>query len=173
MIKKIVVVMVCLMGVVYIFMVVEVLEIEVCKCGDWIKVEICGFVGVKNMLIVEEIVQVDVVIIVVDIELDLLGFVGKRFYCISIGVVLKKSVQEMDNVFNSVEVYQGSVGCFFLVGKIELFGVYKYLMIGVFYMFFLVVVGGLCIVFLVFRFLMSWVCWWLCYFKLVVRWFLC
>ncbi|SUG73048.1 PTS fructose transporter subunit IIBC [Salmonella enterica subsp. enterica] len=50
------------------------------------------------------------VIIAADIELDLSGFVGKRLYRTSTGAALKKSAQEMDNAFNSAEVYQGVPG---------------------------------------------------------------
>lgn len=90
--KCVVVVIVCLIGVVYIFMAVEVIEIEVKKCGWWVKVEICGFVGVGNVIIFEEVAAVDLVIVAVDIEVDLVKFVGKLMYCIFIGLVLKKIV---------------------------------------------------------------------------------
>lgn len=103
--KCVVVVMVCLIGVVYIFMVVEVIEIEVKKCGWWVKVEMCGFVGVGNVIILEEVVEVDLVIVVVDIEVDLVKFVGFLMYCMLIGLVLKKMVQELDKVVVEVMLY--------------------------------------------------------------------
>ncbi|MEY5543645.1 fructose PTS transporter subunit IIB, partial [Salmonella enterica] len=108
--KKIVAVTACPTGVAHTFMAAEALEIEARKRGDWIKVETRGSVGAKNTLTAEEIAQADVVIIAADIELDLSGFVGKRLYRTSTGAALKKSAQEMDNAFNSAEVYQGSAG---------------------------------------------------------------
>ncbi|MIU54014.1 PTS fructose transporter subunit IIBC [Salmonella enterica subsp. enterica serovar Agona str. SL483] len=143
--KKIVAVTACPTGVAHTFMAAEALEIEARKRGDWIKVETRGSVGAKNTLTAEEIAQADVVIIAADIELDLSGFVGKRLYRTSTGAALKKSAQEMDNAFNSAEVYQGSAGRSSSVGKTELPGVYKHLMTGVSHMLPLVVAGGLCI----------------------------
>lgn len=135
----------CPTGVAHTFMAAEALEIEARKRGDWIKVETRGSVGAKNTLTAEEIAQADVVIIAADIELDLSGFVGKRLYRTSTGAALKKSAQEMDNAFNSAEVYQGSAGRSSSAGKTELPGVYKHLMTGVSHMLPLVVAGGLCI----------------------------
>lgn len=143
--KKIVAVTACPTGVAHTFMAAEALEIEARKRGDWIKVETRGSVGAKNTLTAEEIAQADVVIIAADIELDLSGFVGKRLYRTSTGAALKKSAQEMDNAFNSAEVYQGSAGRSSSAGKTELPGVYKHLMTGVSHMLPLVVAGGLCI----------------------------
>lgn len=143
--KKIVAVTACPTGVAHTFMAAEALEIEASKRGDWIKVETRGSVGAKNTLTAEEIAQADVVIIAADIELDLSGFVGKRLYRTSTGAALKKSAQEMDNAFNSAEVYQGSAGRSSSAGKTELPGVYKHLMTGVSHMLPLVVAGGLCI----------------------------
>ncbi|EKK1884482.1 PTS fructose transporter subunit IIBC [Salmonella enterica] len=143
--KKIVAVTACPTGVAHTFMAAEALEIEARKRGDWIKVETRGSVGAKNTLTAEEIAQADVVIIAADIELDLSGFVGKRLYRTSTGAALKKSAQEMDNAFNSAEVYQGSAGRSSSSGKTERPGVYKHLMIGVSHMLPLVVAGGLCI----------------------------
>lgn len=130
--KKIVAVTACPTGVAHTFMAAEALEIEARKRGDWIKVETRGSVGAKNTLTAEEIAQADVVIIAADIELDLSGFVGKRLYRTSTGAALKKSAQEMDNAFNSAEVYQGNAGRSSSAGKTELPGVYKHLMTGVF-----------------------------------------
>ncbi|ECO7118783.1 PTS fructose transporter subunit IIBC [Salmonella enterica] len=121
--KKIVAVTACPTGVAHTFMAAEALEIEARKRGDWIKVETRGSVGAKNTLTAEEIAQADVVII----------------------AALKKSAQEMDNAFNSAEVYQGSAGRSSSAGKTELPGVYKHLMTGVSHMLPLVVAGGLCI----------------------------
>lgn len=132
--KKIVAVTACPTGVAHTFMAAEALEIEARKRGDWIKVETRGSVGAKNTLTAEEIAQADVVIIAADIELDLSGFVGKRLYRTSTGAALKKSAQEMDNAFNSAEVYQGSAGRSSSAGKTELPGVYKHLMTGVSHM---------------------------------------
>lgn len=170
--KKIVAVTACPTGVAHTFMAAEALEIEARKRGDWIKVETRGSVGAKNTLTAEEIAQADVVIIAADIELDLSGFVGKRLYRTSTGAALKKSAQEMDNAFNSAEVYQGSAGRSSSAGKTELPGVYKHLMTGVSHMLPLVVAGGLCIA-LSFVFgiqaFTSRARWRLRYFKLVVR----
>lgn len=55
-----------MVGVVYIYFVVEVFEKGVVELGYYIKVEINGFIGVKNSLSDEEIVKVDVIIVVCD-----------------------------------------------------------------------------------------------------------
>lgn len=88
--KRVVAVIVCSIGVVYIFMAVEVIEIEAKKRGWWVKVEIRGFVGAGNVIIFEEVVVADLVIVAVDIEVDLAKFVGKSMYRIFIGLALKK-----------------------------------------------------------------------------------
>lgn len=56
----------CLVGIVYIYFVVEVLEKGVVVLGFEIKVEINGLIGVKNSLSVEEIECVEVIVVVCD-----------------------------------------------------------------------------------------------------------
>lgn len=60
------VVMVCLIGIVYIYMVVDSLKVKVKDMNVMFKVEINGFSGVKNVLMKEEIENVIVIIVVVD-----------------------------------------------------------------------------------------------------------
>lgn len=64
-----VVVIVCVSGVVYIYMVVEWLE-KFCQQEKWsIKIEIQGVFGIENCLMEEDICCVDVVLFIIDIEL--------------------------------------------------------------------------------------------------------
>lgn len=67
----------CLIGIVYIFMVEEVLKNLVRELGCDIKVEMNGVIGVENKLIVKDIEMVDVIIVVCDKNVDMDRFNGK------------------------------------------------------------------------------------------------
>lgn len=63
-----VVVIVCVSGVVYIYMVVERLE-KLCLLEKWgVSIEIQGVLGTENCLVDEDICWVDVVLLITDIE---------------------------------------------------------------------------------------------------------
>lgn len=63
-----VVVIVCVSGVVYIYMAVEWLE-KLCLLEKWgVSIEIQGVLGMENCLVDEDICRVDVVLLIMDIE---------------------------------------------------------------------------------------------------------
>lgn len=99
---KIIVVIVCFLGVVYIYMAVEVLE-SVVKVKGWeVKVEIQGLIGLENELIVEDVVSVDMVILIKDIGIKFEEcFVGKIIVCVNISDVVKC----VDVIMSKIEVY--------------------------------------------------------------------
>lgn len=82
--KKIIVIIFCLVGIVYIYMVVENLEKVGKVVGVEVKVEIYGFIGIENELIVKDIEEVVGVIIVVDIKIDKIWFGGKLLIIVGV-----------------------------------------------------------------------------------------
>lgn len=68
--KKLIVLCVCLMGLVYIFMVVQVLEEAAVEVGYEVKIEIQGVDGIQNCLMVQDIVEVIIIIYFVVVILE-------------------------------------------------------------------------------------------------------
>lgn len=99
---KIIVVIVCFLGVVYIYMVVEALE-SVAKAKGWeVKVEIQGLIGLENELIAEDVASVDMVILIKDIGIKFEErFVGKIIVRVNISDVVKR----VDVIMSKIEVY--------------------------------------------------------------------
>lgn len=102
--KYIIVVIVCFIGIVYIYMVEDVLKKKVKEMGVDIKVEINGLEGIKNCLIVEDIVCVDGVIVVVDKKVEMNCFDGKKLVNCFVSDGICK-IEELINLVISGEVF--------------------------------------------------------------------
>lgn len=99
---KIIVVTVCSLGVVYTYMVVEVLESAVKVKGWEVKVEIQGLIGLENELTVEDVVSADMVILTKDIGIKFEEcFAGKTIVCVNISDVVKCA----DAIMSKIEAY--------------------------------------------------------------------
>nr|WP_070966468.1 PTS fructose-like transporter subunit IIB [Vibrio sonorensis] len=145
--KNIVAITACPTGVAHTFMAAEALEQTGIKLGHNVRVETRGSVGAKNQLTDKEIAQADVVIIAADIDVPLDRFNGKKLYKTSTSLALKKTEQEIENAFNTDEVFsvEGSDSTKPVSKTQESKGAYKHLMTGVSHMLPVVVAGCLII----------------------------
>lgn len=114
--KKIIVVIGCFIGIVYIFMVEEVLKIVVKKLNVEIKVEINGVFGVENVIMLEDLKDIYGVIIVVDKDVNVECFNG----LLVIEVLVKEVIYYLVELIN--KVVNGQVLCcqgFFVVMDLD------------------------------------------------------
>lgn len=141
---KIVSITACPTGIAHTFIAAKKLEETARKMGHKIKVETQG-IQTGNILSQQEIDQADVVILAVDKEIKTSRFTGKKVKRVSTGKAIKNTEEVIQEAITGVGVTVVSQDKASSHDKSGKLGVYNHLMSGVYFMFPLVIAGGILI----------------------------